>query len=158
MAKKFASTERFLKPDPKFGSRTIAKFVNSVMKQGKKTTARRVVYAALEEVAKKLPSKRRDEVFAQAINNLKPVVEVRSKRVGGAQLPGSDRSQAQSPAIARLPLDSRRLPRPSGSSARRVRLADEIVAAYKNEGAAISIRENTHKMAEANKMNAHLAW
>jgi small subunit ribosomal protein S7 len=157
MAKKFASTERFLKPDPKFGSRTIAKFVNSVMKQGKKTTARRVVYAALEEVAKKLPEQKADEVFAQAINNLKPVVEVRSKRVGGAnyQVPIEVKRNRQQSLAFRWILDVCR-DRPGRPMA--VRLADEIVAAYKNEGAAISIRENTHKMAEANKMNAHLAW
>ena len=156
MAKKFASTERFLKPDPKFGSRTIAKFVNSVMKQGKKTTARRVVYAALEEVAKKLPEQKADEVFAQAINNLKPVVEVRSKRVGGAnyQVPIEVKRNRQQSLAFRWILDVCR-DRPGRPMA--VRLADEIVAAYKNEGAAISIRENTHKMAEANKMNAHLA-
>ncbi|MEY2741727.1 MAG: ribosomal protein, partial [Planctomycetota bacterium] len=138
MAKKFASTERFLKPDPKFGSRTIAKFVNSVMKQGKKTTARRVVYAALEEVAKKLPEQKADEVFAQAINNLKPVVEVRSKRVGGAnyQVPIEVKRNRQQSLAFRWILDVCR-DRPGRPMA--VRLADEIVAAYKNEGAAISI-------------------
>ncbi len=157
MAKKFASTERFLKPDPKFGSRLISKFVNSVMKQGKKTTARRVVYAALETVTKKLPDQKADEVFAQAVNNLKPVVEVRSKRVGGAnyQVPIEVKRSRQQSLAFRWILDVCR-DRPGRPMS--VRLADEILAAYKNEGAAISIRENTHKMAEANKMNAHLAW
>ena len=157
MAKKFVPTERFLKPDPRFQSRLISKFINAVMYQGKKTTARRVCYQALDQVAKKLPGEKPEEVFTQAVNNLKPVVEVRSKRVGGAnyQVPIEVKRNRQQSLAFRWLLE---VTRGKGGRPMSGRLADEIVAAYKNEGAAITIRENTHKMAEANKMNAHLAW
>jgi small subunit ribosomal protein S7 len=157
MSKKFASTERFLKPDPQFGSKLVSKFINCLMRKGKKTTARGVFYDALELVAKKLPGEKPDEVFTQAVNNLKPVVEVRSKRVGGAtyQVPMEVKRQRQQSLAFRWILD---VTRGKGGRPMAQRLADEILAAYKNEGAAITIRENTHKMAEANKMNAHLAW
>jgi len=157
MSKKFESTERFLKPDARFGSKLVAKFINCLMKQGKKTTARAVCYDALELVAKKLPGEKPDEVFAQAVGNLKPVVEVRSKRVGGAtyQVPMEVKRARQQSLAFRWLLEVTRT-KPGRPMAQR--LADEILAAYKTEGAAITIRENTHKMAEANKMNAHLAW
>jgi small subunit ribosomal protein S7 len=157
MAKKFESTERFLKPDPRYQSRLVAKFINSVMKQGNKTAARRICYDALEIVAKKVTDQKPDEVFTQAVNNLKPIVEVRSKRVGGAtyQVPMEVKKNRQQTLAFRWLLEVTR-----GKAGRPMsaRLADEVLAAYKNEGAAITIRENTHKMAEANRMNAHLAW
>jgi small subunit ribosomal protein S7 len=157
MAKKFESTERFLKPDPKYGSRLIAKFINSVMKQGKKCAARRVCYDAFEVIAKKLPDQKPDEVFTQAVNNVKPMVEVRSKRVGGAtyQVPMEVKKNRQQTLAFRWILQ---VTRDKGGKPMSTRLADEVMAAFKNEGAAITIRENTHKMAEANRMNAHLAW
>ena len=157
MSKKYESTERFLKPDPRYGSKLIAKFVNSLMKQGKKSTARRVCYDALEAVAKKVPETKPEDIFSQAINNLKPVVEVRSKRVGGAtyQVPMEVKKNRQQSLAFRWLLE---VSRSKSGRSMSSRLADEIFAAFKNEGAAITIRENTHKMAEANKMNAHLAW
>ena len=157
MAKKFESTERFLKPDPRFQSRTLLKFINCVMRKGKKTTARAVCYSALDAVAKKLPGEKPEEIFEKAVNNLRPVVEVRSKRVGGAtyQVPMEVKRNRQQSLAFRWLLD---VTRGKGGRPMSSRLADEILAAYKNEGAAITIRENTHKMAEANKMNAHLAW
>lgn len=157
MAKKFESTERFLKPDPRYQSRLIAKFINCVMKQGKKTAARRICYDALTVIAQKLPDQKPDEVFTQAVNNLKPMVEVRSKRVGGAtyQVPMEVKKNRQQTLAFRWLLE---VTRDKGGKPMSARLADEVVAAFKNEGAAITIRENTHKMAEANRMNAHLAW
>jgi small subunit ribosomal protein S7 len=157
MAKKYESTERFLKPDAKYQSRLIAKFINCVMKQGKKTAARRICYDAFEVIAKKLPDQKPDEVFTQAVNNLKPMVEVRSKRVGGAtyQVPMEVKKNRQQTLAFRWLLE---VTRDKGGKPMSSRLADEVVAAFKNEGAAITIRENTHKMAEANRMNAHLAW
>jgi small subunit ribosomal protein S7 len=157
MAKKFESTERFLKPDAKYQSRLIAKFINCVMKQGKKTAARRICYDALDVIAKKLPEQKPDEVFSQAINNVKPMVEVRSKRVGGAtyQVPMEVKKNRQQTLAFRWILQ---VTREKGGKPMSTRLADEVMAAFKNEGAAITIRENTHKMAEANRMNAHLAW
>ncbi|HYC77231.1 MAG TPA: 30S ribosomal protein S7 [Planctomycetota bacterium] len=157
MAKKFESTERFLKADPNYGSKLVSKFINCLMRKGKKTTARKVCYDAFEAIAKKLPGEKPDEVFTQAVNNLKPVVEVRSKRVGGAtyQVPMEVKRNRQLALAFRWILEVTR-----GKAGRPMsqRLADEILAAYKSEGAAMTIRENTHKMAEANKMNAHLAW
>jgi small subunit ribosomal protein S7 len=157
MAKKFESTERFLKPDPQYQSRLIAKFINCVMKQGKKTAARRICYDALAVIAQKLPEQKPDEVFTQAVNNLKPMVEVRSKRVGGAtyQVPMEVKKNRQQTLAFRWLLE---VTRDKGGKPMSTRLADEVMAAFKNEGAAITIRENTHKMAEANRMNAHLAW
>jgi small subunit ribosomal protein S7 len=157
MSKKFESTERFLKPDPRFQSKLVSKFINCLMREGKKTTARAVCYDALDLVAKKLPGEKPDEVFAQAVANVKPVVEVRSKRVGGAtyQVPMEVKRARQQSLAFRWLLDVTRT-KPGRPMSHR--LADEILAAYKNEGAAITIRENTHKMADANKMNAHLAW
>jgi small subunit ribosomal protein S7 len=157
MAKKFESTERFLKPDPQYQSRLIAKFINCVMKQGKKTAARRICYDALAVIAQKMPDQKPDEVFTTAVNNLKPVVEVRSKRVGGAtyQVPMEVKKNRQQTLAFRWLLE---VTRDKGGKPMSARLADEVMAAFKNEGAAITIRENTHKMAEANRMNAHLAW
>lgn len=157
MSKKFASTERFLKPDPRFQSKLISKFINAVMYEGKKTTARNICYDALDIVVKKLPGEKPDMVFEQAINNLKPVVEVRSKRVGGAnyQVPIEVKRTRQQSLAFRWLLE---VTRGKGGRPMAARLADEIVAAFKNEGAAVTIRDNTHKMADANKMNAHLAW
>jgi small subunit ribosomal protein S7 len=157
MAKKYESTERFLKPDPRYQSRLISKFINSVMKRGKKTAARRCCYDALAIVAQKLPDQKPVEVFAQAVNNLKPMVEVRSKRVGGAtyQVPMEVKKNRQQTLAFRWLLE---VTRDKGGKPMSMRLADEVMAAFKNEGAAITIRENTHKMAEANRMNAHLAW
>jgi small subunit ribosomal protein S7 len=157
MAKKFESTERFLKPDPRFQSMLLAKFINCVMKQGKKTAARKICYDALNVISQKLPDQKPDEVFTQAVNNLKPMVEVRSKRVGGAtyQVPMEVKKNRQQTLAFRWLLE---VTRDKGGRPMSGRLADEVMAAFKGEGAAITIRENTHKMAEANRMNAHLAW
>jgi small subunit ribosomal protein S7 len=157
MAKKYESTERFLKPDAKYQSRLVAKFINCVMKRGKKCAARRICYDAFEVIAKKIPDQKPDEVFTQAVNNVKPMVEVRSKRVGGAtyQVPMEVKKNRQQTLAFRWILQ---VTREKGGKPMSVRLADEVMAAFKNEGAAITIRENTHKMAEANRMNAHLAW
>ncbi len=155
--KKYESTERFLKPDPKYGSRVISKFINCLMKGGKKSTARNVVYDALAIIGKKMPDQKVDEVFVQAINFIKPMVEVRSKRVGGAtyQVPIEVKRSRQQTLAFRWLID---ITRGRGGRPMAVRLADELMAAYRKEGAAITKRENTHKMADANKMNAHFAW
>lgn len=157
MPRKYKSTERFLKPDPRFGSRQIAKFINAVMVDGKKTVARRIVYDALDILAKKMPEERPEEVFSQAISNIRPAIEVRSKRVGGAtyQVPIEVKRARQQALAFRWLLEVTR-----GRSGKPMaqRLADELAAAYRREGAAITKRQNTHKMADANKMNAHFAW
>jgi len=157
MPRKFKSTAQYQKPDPKYGSRLISKFINAIMLDGKKSTAQRVMYDALELVQKRVPEVEPLEVFTKAVENLKPQVEVRSKRVGGAtyQVPMQVKPGRQLTLSLRWLLDvcRKKKGRPLG-----VRLADEIVAAYRREGAAYTIRENVHKMADANKAFAHFAW
>lgn len=157
MPRKYESPERFLKPDPRYGSRVISKFINSLMIGGKKSLARRIVYDAMDIIAQKMSGQSPEEVFTQAINNVKPNIEVRSKRVGGAtyQVPIEVKRNRQQALAFRWLLE---VCRSRSGRPMAVRLADEIMAAYKREGAAITKRENTHKMAEANKMNAHFAW
>jgi small subunit ribosomal protein S7 len=157
MPRKYVSTERFLKPDPRFGSRLVAKFINCVMHDGKKSTARQVVYDCLDMVAQKMPEEKPEEVFAQAVQNIKPAIEVRSKRVGGAnyQVPIEVKRNRQQTLAFRWILEACR---GRGGRPMAQRLAEEILAAYRREGAAFTKRENTHKMADANKMNAHFAW
>jgi small subunit ribosomal protein S7 len=146
-----------LKPDPKFDSILASKFINCLMWDGKKTTAQAVFYNALDEIKKRLPDVEPIEVFTTAVENVKPHIEVRSKRVGGAsyQVPMQvSRGRQQSLAIRWMLTAIRdKKGRPT-----HMRLADELVAAYNREGAAMTKRENTHRMAEANKAFAHFAW
>ena len=146
-----------LKPDPKFDSILASKFINCLMWDGKKTTAQAVFYSALDEIKKRVPEAESIDVFTTAVENVKPHIEVRSKRVGGAsyQVPMQvSRSRQQSLAIRWLLTAIRdKKGRPT-----HLRLADELVAAYNREGAAMTKRENTHRMAEANKAFAHFAW
>lgn len=146
-----------LKPDPKFDSILASKFINCLMWDGKKTTAQAVFYNALDEIKKRIPDQEPIEVFTTAVENVKPHIEVRSKRVGGAsyQVPMQvSRSRQQSLAIRWLLTAIRdKKGRPT-----HMRLADELAAAYNREGAAMTKRENTHRMAEANKAFAHFAW
>jgi len=146
-----------LKPDPKFDSILASKFINCLMWDGIKTTAQAVFYNALDEIKKRVPDVEPIEVFTTAVENVKPHIEVRSKRVGGAsyQVPMQvSRSRQQSLAIRWLLIAIRdKKGRPT-----HLRLADELVAAYNREGAAVTKRENTHRMAEANKAFAHFAW
>ncbi len=146
-----------LKPDPKYDSVLASKFINSLMWDGKKTVAQRVFYDALEEISKRIPETDAIEVFVQAVENVKPHIEVRSKRVGGAayQVPMQvNRARQQSLAFRWILLAVReKKGRPT-----HLKLADELMAAYNKEGAAITRRENVHRMAEANKAFAHFAW
>ena len=146
-----------LKPDPKFDALLASKFINCLMWDGKKTIAQAVFYNALDEIKKRVPDQDPIEVFTQAVENVKPHIEVRSKRVGGAsyQVPMQvNRARPQSLAIRWILLAIReKKGRPT-----HLRLADELVAAFNREGAAVTRRENTHRMAEANKAFAHFAW
>ncbi|MBM4013359.1 MAG: 30S ribosomal protein S7 [Planctomycetes bacterium] len=157
MPRKYESTEKFLRPDPRFGSKLIARFVNCVMTGGKKTTAQSVVYDALDLLKKKIPEREPVDVFTDAINNVKPMVEVRSRRVGGAtlQVPHEvKRSRQQSLAI-RWILEGARSKKGKPMCKR---LAEELFDAFNKQGSAYTKRENTHKMAEANEAFAHFAW
>ena len=154
---RITSSRTSLKPDPKHGSMLAGKFINCLMLDGKKTTAQRVFYDALEEVGKRNTDAEPIEIFEAALENIKPYIEVRSKRVGGAsyQVPMQvNRSRQQSLAIRWLLVAVRdKKGRPM-----HLKLADELLAAYKKEGVAYTKRENTHRMADANKAFAHFAW
>ncbi|MCC7087424.1 MAG: 30S ribosomal protein S7 [Pirellulales bacterium] len=146
-----------LKPDPKYGSVLASKFINCLMSDGKKSTAQGVFYKALDIVKDKIPDKEPIEVFTQAMENVKPNIEVRSKRVGGAayQVPMQvSRNRQQSLAIRWILLSVRE----KKGRATHQKLADELLAAYNREGAAMTKRENVHRMADANKAFAHFAW
>ena len=155
--KKFTASEDILKPDPRFNSKLVSKFINCLMWQGKKTVAQGVFYGAMEQVAKKMKEVPPLELFETAVNNVKPYVEVRSKRVGGAnyQVPMQvNKKRQQSLAFRWIIMACR----DAGGRPMADRLADELMAAYKKEGKAINTREQTHRMADANKAFAHFAW
>jgi len=157
MSKKFESTERFMRPDVKFNSMLATKFINSLMLDGKKSTAERIFYKALDIIAQKVSGQEPLEVFETALNNVKPEVEVRAKRVGGAtyQVPVAVTPKRRLSLAIRWILDAIR--KRKGKPLHEF-LATELIAAYNREGAAITVRENVHKMAEANKAFAHFAW
>jgi small subunit ribosomal protein S7 len=156
--RKFKSTGKFLKPDPRYRSILLSKFINTLMFDGKKSTAQNIIYDAFEIIKNKMGEDNDPvEIFKQAIDNVKPRIEVRSRRVGGAtyQVPVEvSRSRQQALAFRWLRIAARaRKGMPMAK-----RLAEELMAAYRREGAAVKTREDTHKMAEANKAFAHLAW
>ena len=154
---RITASEKQLVPDPRYGSKLASKFINCLMWDGKKTVAQTVFYDALELIKKKIPDVDPIEVFHQAVENVKPDIEVRSKRVGGAsyQVPMQvSRKRQQSLAIRWLLIAIRE----KKGRATAGKLADELSAAYKREGAAMTRRENVHRMAEANKAFAHFAW
>jgi small subunit ribosomal protein S7 len=146
-----------LRPDPKFGSLLASKFINCLMEDGKKSVAQGIFYRAMDIVAKKVTDAEPIEIFNRALENVKPAVEVRSKRVGGAayQVPMQvSRNRQQSLAIRWI----LQAVRDKKGRATHEKLAEEIIAAYKREGAAVTKRENVHRMADANKAFAHFAW
>tara|TARA_B100000686_G_C16568931_1_gene851820 strand:- start:91 stop:561 length:471 start_codon:yes stop_codon:yes gene_type:complete len=154
---RITASRKQLTPDPKFNSLLASKFINALMWDGKKTIAQKLFYSALEEIGNRLNDAEPIEVFNQAVENVKPQIEVRSKRVGGAayQVPMQvNRNRQQALAFRWLLLAVReKKGRPT-----HLKLADELVAAYNREGAAMTRRENVHRMAEANKAFAHFAW
>jgi len=157
MPRNYKSTERFLQPDPIYHSKLVSKFVNTIMNEGKRTTAQRIVYHAFDELKKRIPEKEPLEVFNEALNNCRPMVEVRSKRVGGAtyQVPKAVGAKRQQALAFRWIIAAARARKGKPMSER---LADELSEAYKREGAAVRKREETHRMADANKAFAHFAW
>jgi len=156
MGKITASREQLI-PDPRYGSLLASKFINCLMVDGKKSVAQSVFYKAMDLVAQKVTDVEPIEVFNRALENCKPSVEVRSKRVGGAayQVPMQvNRNRQQSLGI-RWMLQA---VREKKGRATHEKLAEEILAAYKREGAAVTKRDNVHRMADANKAFAHFAW
>ena len=146
-----------IKPDYNYNSITLEKFINYVMKEGKKNVARKIVYGVFDEIKKKTKTESPLEVFELAIKNVSPLVEVRSKRVGGAnyQVPREVRPERKMALAFRWILEGARSKKGADMTSR---LSEELIAASKNEGFAAKKKENVHKMAEANKAFAHFAW
>jgi len=157
MALKYKSTQVYLKPDPRYKSMLAAKFINCIMSGGKKSVAQRIFYDAMEVLRERFPEKEPVEVLEGAVSNVRPMVEVRSKRVGGMtyQVPVEVKPKRQQSLALRWILNSTRSRK--GKPMHQV-LADELSDAYRKQGAAYTLRENVHKMAEANKAFAHFAW
>jgi len=157
MSKKFTASNQQLAPDPKYHSKLAAKFINCLMWDGKKSTAQRVFNDAMDIMAKNVQDAGPLEVFEKAINNARPMIEVRSKRVGGAsyQVPMQVNAKRQQSLAFRWILASARSKKGKPMCER---LASELIDAYYERGGAMTTRENVHRMAEANKAFAHFAW
>jgi len=171
MAKKWTASGQQLKPDPKYNSKLVAKFINCMMWDGKKSTAQRIFYDAMGVIANKMKDApvsqdAKDgtaepplpvDVFETAVNNVKPLLEVRSKRIGGAsyQVPMQVNPKRQQSLAFRWILQAARAKKGKPMCER---LAAELVDAYNGHGGAMTTRENIHRMAEANKAFAHFAW
>ena len=156
MSRRHKADKREINPDPKFGDLVVTKFMNAIMMHGKKSVAETIVYSALDQVQ----SKTRQEpvtVFHQALDNVAPHVEVRSRRVGGAtyQVPVEVRASRRMALAMRWLIESARK---RGENRMPRKLAGELIDASENRGGAIKKREETHRMAEANKAFAHYRW
>jgi small subunit ribosomal protein S7 len=156
MSRRQRSVKREVPADPQYGSTTVSKFINSLMYDGKKSTAEGIFFEAMRIVEEKTGQAAMN-VFKQAVNNVKPVLEVKSRRVGGAtyQVPVEVRPERRN-ALAMKWLIG--YARERGEKTMADRLAAEVMAASKNEGSSIKKKEDTHRMAEANKAFAHYRW
>jgi small subunit ribosomal protein S7 len=148
---------RVAAPDPKYRSKILGKFINMVMERGKKSIAEKIVYGALDDIRKNITDKEPLEVFVQALDNARPLLEVKSRRIGGAtyQVPIEVKVERGQFIAMRWIRDYARQQK---GKAMGEKLAAEIMLAYKREGAAIKKRDDTHRMAEANKAFAHYKW
>ncbi|MSR71296.1 MAG: 30S ribosomal protein S7 [Candidatus Taylorbacteria bacterium] len=149
--------KHILQPDVQFDSVKVAKFINYVMERGKKNAARTIVYDCFNTIKEKAKVENPMEVFDTALKNTAPIMEVRSRRVGGAnyQVPREVRPERRQALSMKWIIEAARSKK---GAPMHTKLADEIISASKNEGEAVKKRENTHKMAEANKAFAHFAW
>ena len=159
MSRRAQAPRRDSLPDPKFGNAMLAKFINMVMKSGKKSVAEKIVYGAIERISERVGKDqgRAIEMLGQALDNIKPAVEVKSRRVGGAtyQVPVEVRAARRETLAMRWAIEAA----PSRSEkSMAVRLAHELIDAAENRGAAVKKREDTHRMADANKAFAHYRW
>ena len=159
MSRRAQAPTRTVLPDPKFGSQVLAKFMNMVMEDGKKSAAERILYGAIDRISDKTGRRGDDalELVVTALDNVKPAVEVKSRRVGGAtyQVPVEVRTTRRQTLAMRWIIEAARS-RSEKSMAHR--LANELMEAAENRGAAVRKREDTHRMAEANKAFAHYRW
>ena len=157
MPRNYKSTAVYIKPDPKLGSMIVSKFINKLMLDGKKSTAQKIFYDAMDIAAKQLPEAEDQlEIFNKALDNVRPMVEVRSKRVGGAnyQVPREVKRNRQQSLAIRWIVDNSR--KKKGEPMAEC-LAGELVDAYNGTGASVQWKENIHKMADANRAYAHYA-
>jgi small subunit ribosomal protein S7 len=159
MSRRTQAPKRELLPDPKHGSQRLTKFINMIMKDGKKSVAENIVYDALETIADKSGTDEAQavELLASALDNVKPAVEVKSRRVGGAtyQVPIEVRPARRDTLAMRWVIDAARS---RGEKSMAQRLANELMDAADNRGTAVKKREDTHRMAEANKAFSHYRW
>lgn len=157
MSRRREAEKREILPDPKYHNQVLAKFINMVMRSGKKSIAEKIVYGALDQIGSRKKTENSLEVFIQALDNVKPIVEVKSRRVGGAtyQIPIEVRSERSTTLAMRWLVDAAKK---RGEKSMGLRLAGEILDASDNKGTAIKKREDTHKMAEANKAFSHYRW
>jgi small subunit ribosomal protein S7 len=159
MSRRSQAPTRSILPDPKFNSVLLAKFMNMVMERGKKSVAERIVYGAIDRIAERTGRQpdQAIELLTQALDNVKPMVEVKSRRVGGAtyQVPVEVRSTRRQTLAMRWVIDAAQARSEKSMSQR---LAAELLEASENRGAAVRKREDTHRMADANKAFAHYRW
>ena len=159
MSRRTRADKREILPEPKYSSKLLAKFINVVMRDGKKSIAETIVYDALETLVQKLgqPPEKAPELFKEVLENLKPVVEVRSRRVGGAtyQIPVEVRQDRREALAMRWLIEAARS---RSEKNMKTKLANELLDASNNRGSAMKKKEETHKMAEANKAFSHYRW
>jgi len=159
MSRRSQAPRRAVLPDPKYGNHMLAKFINMVMLSGKKSVAEKIVYGALDRIAERSgqDEERAVELLSQALDNIKPSVEVKSRRVGGAtyQVPVEVRTTRRETLAMRWAIDAARK---RSEKTMALRLAHELLDAADNRGSAVKKREDTHRMAEANKAFAHYRW
>ena len=156
MSRRREIPKRLILPDPKYGNQDLAKFINIVMQDGKKSTAEKILYGAINQIEEKQKSDGLD-VLEKALENVRPMVEVKSRRVGGAtyQVPVEVRPVRQKTLAMRWLVDAARK---RGEKSMAFKLAGELMDAAENRGTAVKKREDTHRMAEANKAFAHYRW
>jgi small subunit ribosomal protein S7 len=157
MSRRRTAEKREILPDPKYGDKVLAKFINILMRNGKKSTAEAIVYGALDEMGTRQKGADPLEMFNKALGNVKPVIEVKSRRVGGAtyQIPVEVRPDRSMALAMRWLVDAAKKRSEKNMG---LRLAGELLDASENRGASIKKREDTHKMAEANRAFSHYRW
>ena len=157
MSRRHSATKRELKPDLKHGSAVVSQFIGHMLKDGRKSTASRIIYGAIEDIREKVAGQDPIQVLERAIDNARPQLEVKSRRVGGAtyQVPVEVRSSRRMALAMRWLIESARK---RGENSMPRKLAAELLDASENRGGAIKKREETHRMAEANKAFAHYRW
>ena len=157
MSRRRTAEKREILPDPKYGDKVLAKFINIVMRNGKKSTAEAIVYGALNEMSSRQKGADPLELFNKALGNVKPIIEVKSRRVGGAtyQIPVEVRPDRSMALAMRWLVDAAKKRSEKNMG---LRLAGELMDASENRGSSIKKREDTHKMAEANRAFSHYRW